>query len=234
MGGNTVKKRCLLIMGILLVMFGTKVFAWDNVFTHPKLTEKAIGASKLDDYLKRVLDIPTKKETVLQQNQVSKTILDWLRYSSNQEDDPACRAMNHFHNPLKKWYESALTDLDTITQKRFCPATSPYSPANIISDISWATGFKSPDEPHGYIRDNPRNWYYTRAYYYMFLTGKSYEDSFSDNPFGDSFVGYGFPSPDRQIRESNLAICFESLGYVLHLLQDMAVPAQNLIQSDVS
>jgi hypothetical protein len=217
MGGNTVKKRCLLIIGILSVIFGTKVFAWDNVKTHPRLTERATEASKLDDYLKRVLDIPSIKETVLQHNNESKKILAWLTYGSDQEDDPMCRAANHFHNPLmQNWVAAGGTDTLVLLGLVEVYCQGSYPQTNIRSAVVWATGFTEPirsDTQYdaGARNDNEWIWYRARQYYYTFLTGKN-------------FSGSEIAS-DEKSRNEYLALCFRAIGRNMHLLQDMSVPA---------
>ncbi|MCI5142717.1 MAG: hypothetical protein D3909_13540 [Candidatus Electrothrix sp. ATG1] len=37
-------------------------------------------------------------------------IAEWLELGSKKEDDPMCRAANHFHDPWKPWDKSELTD----------------------------------------------------------------------------------------------------------------------------
>ena len=76
------------------------------------------------------------------------------------------------------------------------------------SNVTWATGYKSPS-PDGYKymflsseSPKPTNWDSTRASYYSALTGQSAAN-----------------------RDADFAATFIALGHVLHLIQDMAVPA---------
>ena len=144
-------KKSALMMGMFVLIFSTSVLAWDNKITHPLLTQQGAEASKLKTYLVKTLKLSDNEKSVLKTElkvggAKPQTILEWLQYGSDQEDDPLCRAANHFHNPLKDWYESGLTDLSLIIQKGWCPLTSPYSSDNIKSAISWAKGFKSPEK----------------------------------------------------------------------------------------
>jgi len=91
---------------------------------------------------------------------------------------------------------------------RFCDATTKFRTK--YSNISWAFGVRnaagdplSPDiNGTGANAENGRNWLVARDYYYKALTGTG-----------------------PQVREALFAETFHTLGYVLHLLEDMAVPA---------
>jgi hypothetical protein len=68
------------------------------------------------------------------------------------------------------------------------------------SNILWATGYLSHTEKT--MTDNEWNWDKAREYYYAYLTATT-----------------------KIARESNLSKSLRALGQVVHLLQDMAVPA---------
>ncbi len=145
------KKRSMLMTGMFMLIFVTTVSAWDNVVTHPFLTKRAAESSKLKTYLVNTLKLSDKKDSVLKTElkvgAKPKTILEWLRYGSDQEDVPMCRAANHFHNPLKNWYESGLTDTSIGIHYVICPIFfRQYTPSNINSAISWATGFNTSEK----------------------------------------------------------------------------------------
>ena len=72
------KKRCMLAMGLLIIFFGVKAFAWDNVRTHPLLTERAAKSSELKTYL-----VNTLKFSDLSLSDNNKTALDNV-YRSGQ------------------------------------------------------------------------------------------------------------------------------------------------------
>ncbi|MCI5120785.1 MAG: hypothetical protein D3908_06275 [Candidatus Electrothrix sp. AUS4] len=95
---------------VLVVLTPSWVIAWDDVDTHPAITERAVDKTKdLKSALKDQLgleDIDTKLSDGLN----SYSIKRWLQTGSRLEDDPLCRAANHFHNPWKPWDQSELTD----------------------------------------------------------------------------------------------------------------------------
>jgi len=68
------------------------------------------------------------------------------------------------------------------------------------SNILWATNYSSPTEKS--LTDNEWNWDKARGYYYAYLTATT-----------------------KIERESNFSKSLQALGQVIHLLQDMAVPA---------
>lgn len=99
-----------LFLLLVIIVFSTSVnsLAFDHEKTHRRLTEKAIESSKFKDaaYLENNLNLPNGVETSLQ----GITIQEWLRRGSSFEDEPECRASNHFHNPLKPWSDSGMSD----------------------------------------------------------------------------------------------------------------------------
>jgi hypothetical protein len=71
-----------------------------------------------------------------------------------------------------------------------------------FSNVTWGTDFTAPEQPGHDETPNLFTWSYARAAYYNALTGGT-----------------------AQEREAALADTFLKLGYVLHLVQDLAVPA---------
>ncbi|WP_124329460.1 hypothetical protein [Desulfonema ishimotonii] len=182
--------------------------------THPLITELAVENSGLDSYLKDVLNfdsgIKTEIEGVDEESKnAKKSILKWMRYGAEMEDEPMCRSSNHFHNPLKDdWGESGLTDTIFFVNL-WCAKEQEYSSGNIRSNISWATGFTDPDTPDDETRErNQWDWESAKEYYYAYLIGND-------------------QSPNQY-----LVSCFRALGQVLHMLQDVAVPAH--VRNDFS
>ena len=195
---------------IVCVGYSTISFAYDNKKTHPSLTEKAVEhAEESNTFLKEQLGFTRGYTQFLSNGIKNRKITDWLQDGSKEEDEPACRAANHFHDPLKPWEESQLTDnvwyLDTFFCKPFYPGFRTK-----YSNISWATGIKNKDDElmsaningTSVAATNGRNWFVARDYYYQPLTATT-----------------------PQLREHYFAETFHTLGYVLHLLEDMAVPA---------
>lgn len=202
-----------------LLFFSQYALAFDNIKTHPHLTRSAIKAVDLDEILKAKLDLVEGINTVVDQM----SIIDWLQSGAELEDNPACRASNHFHDPLKDWDESGLTDTHWLVNL-VCWGfgLGQYPSDKINSNITWATGYKAPsikeDEENGVREFNKEDWDSAREYYFSYLTGKDFS--------GEEIA------PDKDARNTYMAKGFIALGHVLHLLQDMAVPAH--VRNDFS
>lgn len=173
--------------------------AFSDEDTHPRITETAVVASQLDDYLNNNLGFTTGSASIVK----GTSIIQLLRAGSTKEDSPnyppLCRASNHFHNPLFDWIYSQMSDtpwLDFV-----CTAYR-------YSNVTWATGYSWPPPPGTKVNfapsllNPPITWDTARQYYYEALISSSYSG-----------------------REKYFAKTFESIGHVVHLLQDMAVPA---------
>ncbi len=184
--------------------------AFDNEMTHPDITENAINNSNLENYLIQNFGYAEGLKTKFPLNS-GKTILYLLRKGSTDEDSdtpdsfsflPQCRAVNHFHNPLLSWDQSYMTDQPWFVDV-WCWDWKP-----IYSNITWATSYLSPPPdgakvPFTYTSSSsPYTWDRARDYYYKALTLATAED-----------------------REIYLAWTFQTVGHVMHLLEDMAVPA---------
>jgi hypothetical protein len=190
-------------------MFASLSFAFDTKTTHPQLTEKAIEhAAKLEDVLGNRIGIENGVGSKLSINVNREfTIKEWLKKGSEGEDDPICRANNHFHDPTEPWDEAMLTDSKWYTDN-YCAVNYPAF-NDKFSNITWATGFVDKEQAlltppvnnDPYI-NNGRNWSVARDFFYKSLIAPASID-----------------------RERYLAETFLTLGHVLHLLQDMAVPA---------
>lgn len=175
------------------------IFAFDDVDTHPRITNKAIESTNLDNYLIQNLGLKDGLKTKLPSDGKD-SIVDWLKKGSTDEDSPLCRASNHFHNPLKSWGQSGVSDQPSLISG-WCSLTG-YSTK--YSNVTWATGYLAP-APNGSkitISGQEMGWDNAREYYHLALTSQSSTD-----------------------RETNFAMTFQSLGQVIHLIEDMAVPA---------
>lgn len=197
---------------IILIVFliGTTVCAFDDEISHPKITTVAAKSpnSNIETYLIQNFGNQFSKGMIsIVKN---KTILTWLQEGSTAEDHPMCQAANHFHNPLLPWNASQMSDDSTplaYSIREYCNTVGwPYIYRK--SNVTWATGYLSPS-PEGYKymflsseSPLPMNWDTARTSYYSALTGNN---------------GNG--------RDADFATTFSALGHVLHLLQDMAVPA---------
>lgn len=144
----------------------------------------------------------------------SKNILKWLQYGAEMEDDPVCRAGNHFHNPYLYWTESGLSDT-LWPVDLYCYATIEFPPSSIESNVTWATGYSNRDFIYSkstVAEDNIWDWESARSYFYTYLTGLSPQTSQRI-------------ASDLTTHELYLTKCLRALGQVAHLVQDMAVPA---------
>jgi hypothetical protein len=126
-----------------------------------------------------------------------------LKKGSEVEDDPNCRASNHFHNPLAlNWKESGTSD-QPLLLSLLCYNWRPW-----YSNVTWATGYLAPPPggPQATFTSEPdrapNTWNSARENYHKALT-----------------------ATEQTKRDSSFAMTFRALGQVSHLLQDMSVPA---------
>lgn len=170
--------------------------------THPDVTKRAINFSKLEtsSFLQNNLNFGFGPSTRIG----TRSISEWLQEGAKKEDEPLFRASSHFHNPLRNWDVSGVRDLPLVF-KLACIAAG-YPPT---SNIQWATGYISPEMKQSTA--NVWDWDRARENYYIYLTGMD---------FNGTVV-----ASSKQARESFLANSLRALGHVLHLVQDMAVPA---------
>jgi hypothetical protein len=95
----------------------------------------------ITDYFKNYLFVnfafEKKERTYLKNssNNTNYTIQEWLQKGSTAEDSPLCRASNHFHDPLKPWLQSQMSDYLLINI--LCPFPR-------YSNVTWATSYSSP------------------------------------------------------------------------------------------
>jgi hypothetical protein len=190
-------KKILIITILTLFTLISYSYAYDNKITHKDLTRQSVLYSNLGDYLKQHLGL-TKG---FNENIRGKQVIDWLMEGSYAEDKPPCRASNHFHNPLLPWGQSYMSDEPELVTL-WCGEWFPF-----YSNVTWATGYYAPppDGSKANFNNHPfktYNWDAARLYYYLALTEKI-----------------------KGFKEDYFAKLFENLGHVLHLLQDVSVPA---------
>lgn len=185
-----------LVIICLLLLYHNNANAYDEI-THRALTGMAVRNSYLENYLIQNLRIKDGLNTKFPSNS-EKSVVYWLLKGSIDEDSPMCRASNHFHNPLKDWSSSYMSD-EPWWLDIYCLSWSPW-----YSNVTWGTGYLSP-APDGAkitISRQQMGWGNARAYYYQALTSSLNTD-----------------------REIYFAKTFQALGQVMHLIEDMAVPA---------
>ena len=205
-----IKKSLLLIFFVILQ---SKTYAYDDSITHLDLSDNAVEYSSLDQYTKGKLNLKDGIGTKLFINSQPKTIKEWIKFGSTKEDKEPCRRSNHFHNPINEnWQYAGMDELPSWA----CDEWHPLNIGQAYSALTWATGYitqpplnPTPTTPDGlkagFSSDadkQSQNWDKAREYYYKALTLTLSGE-----------------------RESHLAQTFQSIGQVLHLLQDMAVPA---------
>ncbi len=212
-----------LLYSCILISFPTITYAFDNIKTHRELIEVAIKPeiSSVDRFLVTFVGYSSGTRKVLDGKDIrgynrKYTIGKWLQEGATDEDIPTfCRASNHFHNPIFKsqqtfsfdWLESQMSDSSTVDAA--CGTSHRYS------NVTWATGFASPSiyigkrtsQDRGVLQglyDAPQEmgWDNARSYFYDALISQA-----------------------PATREEKLVKTFRAVGQVVHLLQDMAVPA---------
>ncbi len=202
-------KKIIIILNIAFIVFALSTYsnAYDNLITHKDITRKSVPYSDLDNYLNQNLGIKKGYKEVIKGKQIIEQLTDGSEYEDYNIPQggsflPQCRAVNHFHNPLLPWDQSYMTDQPWWVNE-WCWDWKP-----IYSNITWATSYLSPPPdgarvPFTYSSSySPYTWDRARDYYYKALTLTTEED-----------------------REIYFAWTFQTVGHVIHLLEDMAVPA---------
>ncbi len=211
--------RYYLSFYMLLTIFISVAFAFNDEITHPVISEKALLDSNTLEikYLSKHLMLKNEEDTLIN----GKKIIEWIHYGAKMEDDPPCRASNHFHNPYLDWNAAGLSDTLPLVNW-WCWTTSPYPPEEIKSNVTWATGYSD----RGYIDPNSDvagvnawDWESARNYFYTYLTGLDAQNGLR-------------VAPDETTRNLYLADTLRALGQVMHLVQDTAVPAH--VRNDFS
>lgn len=223
-----INHKHLISMSVLVLLccfFNISAQAFDDTDTHRRLTEAAIinnPDSALKKSLVAFIGYSSGFKSAFQGidskgNYSKRTVLNWLQEGSTDEDAlNICRASSHFHNPLFKtsnpsppaydWLESQMSD-STFTDF-WCGTTKRYSA------VTWATGYKSPTDYIG-----------PRTGQYLYLTGLS--DAPQNMGWDDArvYLYSALTYKDPAAREAQFVRTFRAVGQVMHLLQDMAVPA---------
>jgi hypothetical protein len=195
------ERKMILSLTLLFLVSWGNVLAYDDKDTHPRITERAARDAEFENYLVENLGLRRGLETRLPENS-EKSVLYWLRKGATDEDSPMCRSSNHFHDPLKTWSESGMTD-DPWWLDLKCHNWKPW-----FSNITWATGYLS-TPPNG-----------TKA---TFNSNPTYTPNTWDNARFDYYKALTLESKEN--RDFFLAEAFKALGQSLHLLQDVSVPA---------
>lgn len=192
--------------------------AYDDELTHPHIIKQAIKETNLNSFLQLYFNLKNYQSQHGSDIQLNtKSVIDILREGAEKEDDPLCRAANHFHNPIAPgtWGEGKLFDTSGIINY-YCDNVPPadYTPAYTTSNITWGTGFISIDQKEPIIIEkNQWDWTSAREYYFTSITGLLNDDY-------DFIVAF-----NENLKNEYLEKTLKSIGYVAHLLQDTSVPA---------
>jgi len=193
---------CIIYIAITIIASRSAI-GYDDKITHPDISSIAIRNSHLDEYLKDDLGFSAGIQTKVPSNS-NDDIFFLLKKGSKLEDHPMCRASNHFHNPLLPWDQSQLDDSSGFTSwviHTWCTEQG-WLDQNRKSAITWATGYETYNGPIVLRTKQEMGWDNARSYFYSALT-----------------------STTNINKEASFVKTFEAVGQVMHLLQDMAVPA---------
>src|SRR5437660_10510497 len=92
----------LILAFVMTLVNANAGWSFDNVDTHPRISEAALRVSSVDARLKNELELENGINTPLRaaSGQVL-TGLRWLSRASRLEDVPLCRPSKHSHNPVR-------------------------------------------------------------------------------------------------------------------------------------
>ncbi len=213
------KKYIWTMIFVIGGLFNNHAFAWNDTTTHPHITKMAYREAKLTDYFSDQLRITDQQTFKIEGLRID----EWIAYGAVMEDDPSCRASNHFHNPYNangplNWQDAGLTDI-WLPMIPYCAMEGwqgDYPTGRIKSNMTWATGCLSREcsdsEKDDYsITNNPWDWPSARQNFYTYLTGRD--------------AAGNIVATTKATRDAYLADTLRGLGQTMHLLQDMAVPA---------
>jgi len=210
------KIRILIVTIFLGTCLGLceRIYAWGNKKTHPAITDKTVGASVINDYLRTQLSLSDGVSTELywdfpsdikerlkagkaNPDQTTRTILEWMMAGSNIEDMTLrqARSRHHFHDPTRN------AGLDNKTDHPDwwgVPTMGSSFDLTGESSLIWAIQGTAPNEPT--------------------INDESWQDARDD--FYNSVA-----KPLKTDREEFLATTFLDLGCVLHMIEDIGVPA---------
>lgn len=201
-------KNSIVIIIACSVFISNSVYAWNDKVTHPALTTAAISQPQInvwfETFLQNTLGFKEHVQEELPYENKQMTILNILKEGSELEDKPLERSKNHFHSPI---------DNMGLSQGEVCWLPPiPLLPKDWRclqlegeSALAWVRGTGEGCREAGTCAGNQHSWISAR---------ESYRDAFE-----------ALRHNDHATWESKMAETFRSLGQVMHLVQDMAVPA---------
>jgi hypothetical protein len=205
----------LLITFVISILPFRFLYAFENVKTHPAMTERAAITSTIDNYLKNQIGLNDGINTELfydfsfeiksrieraewDGGKTTRTLLEWLKVGSAIEDTDLYpvkprRPRHHFYDPYRN---TGLNNRDDNPNFHGGPEVAMNFKGG--SALMWAVNGTAPYAP----TSNEQAWHNARTDLYSSLTENLKDD-----------------------REKYLAMTFLDLGCVLHMLEDMGVPA---------
>jgi hypothetical protein len=200
------KLKCYLLILFIIIFCPIIGYSYNDIKTHREITDVAIQKyEESNDYFKKVLGFKEGTNEPLNGSTVTKIIQDGAEY-----EDLEYRAYNHFYNPINGtglddypfpivWWGSASVIGKLITCKRYLTVGIPALVWAMETDCRACCDESNPSEDDDC---NQYSWDAARNTYYEALISQS------DNARDELFAGF-----------------FEKIGRVLHMLQDMSVPA---------
>lgn len=195
-------KRILFAGCILVVIHIGLALGYDDQRSHPQITEAAIrNSSGLNSYLQTLLGLEKGFYTRFpsSSNNPKTAALELLKKGSIDEDAVVCRRSTHFHNPLRSWKQAGM---DEFLVNNTCKLYRQPEYNSKHSALTWATGYEDYNGSITSRNDQDMGWDNARSYLYTALTSSMSAE-----------------------RDTSFTKTFQSVGQVMHLLQDMAVPA---------
>ena len=205
----------LLVIFVISILPLQFLYAFENVKTHPVMTERAAVASTIDSCLKTQMgltngintqlyyDFPSEIQTRIERaewdgGKTTRTLLEWLKVGSAIEDTDLYpvkprRPRHHFYDPTRN---AGLNNRDDNPDFHGGPEIAMDFKGG--SAMVWAVNGTASQNP----ATNNQSWQSSRTDFYNSLT-----------------------KPLKNDREKYLAMTFLDLGCVLHMLEDMGVPA---------
>jgi predicted DNA-binding protein (MmcQ/YjbR family) len=101
--------KMIVVLFSYALMFIQSSDAYDNVYTHPYINEKAVKEhSKVNRILKESVGLNEGIDAIY----LDKEIWRWIRDGGKEEDEPEWRCLRHFHDPLSSsWDDAGLLSL---------------------------------------------------------------------------------------------------------------------------
>ena len=85
-------RKIRLVSVLLIFLASGNAAAFDDQTTHPEMATLAIQKSAVNSYLAEILGLPKHTETIV----AGDSLAVWLSKGARLEDNPMCRALNHF------------------------------------------------------------------------------------------------------------------------------------------